>query len=387
MSDSGRTAGFTDLRTIELLTHLVAMPTESRTPNRGLIDWVAEHLSAFGADVRIIEGPEGRANLLAILGPTVSGGLLVSGHTDVVPAGEGWQTPPFELTRTDDHLIGRGSADMKGFIACVLHLIESVDLTTLHKPLYLALSFDEEVGCVGVRGLLDQLDRDTAIFAPELVVIGEPTMMTPRHAHTGKLAYRIVLHGQAGHSSLSPTLPSAIRSAIHVIAALEAVETAHAAASRSPIPISTNVGVINGGGALNVLAERCEFTFEIRHTTEFDADELLAPVWRVVDTEKALLTVVGGGIDVEEITRYPAMCTDTNHPLVRLVERCADRGPSTPIGYGTEGGLFAAAIDAPVIICGPGDIGVAHRPDEYVSTQQLQACAAFLRLLVDAICG
>lgn len=383
-----------DERTAQYLERMVAMPTESRSPNRELIDWIADRLDAFGAATRIVAGPAGRANLLATIGPAAVGGVMFSGHTDVVPAGAGWTSPPYELTVRDGTFVGRGTADMKGFIACLLTVIEDLDRDALQRPVHIALSYDEEVGCIGVRDLLQVVHRTDATHdvRPSLVLIGEPTMMRPRHAHLGKLAYGVALSGSAGHSSLSPFLPSAISSAVRIIAALEDVAAPHRvtatrdATGDSNAIVTVNVGTIHGGTALNVLAEHCEITFELRHTTDFDPDALLAPLWTVVQHERAELAAVGGGIDVEEITRYPALATATDNEWVRLLERTADRGASVPIGYGTEGGLFAAAIDAPVVICGPGDIGVAHRPDEFVSADQLLACTGFLTRLVERVC-
>jgi acetylornithine deacetylase len=375
-------------RTVELLGHLVAAPTESRTSNRGLIDWTADRLTAFGASVSIIDGAlggdHGRANLLARVGPERPGGLLLSGHTDVVPAGDGWATPPYVVTAVGDVLAGRGTADMKGFIACVLTMVESLDVASLRRPLHIALSYDEEVGCVGVRSLLHELGESGEHHSvrPELIVIGEPTMMRPCHAHLGKLAYRLVFSGRAGHSSTSPTQPSCISAAARVIAALESTVARLPAAD-----VTANVGTIHGGTALNVLADHCEISFEVRHSVRFDPDDVLGDVWSVVDAEHERLAAVGGGIERVELSRYPALSTDTSDPWVRVVERAADRGPSVTAGYGTEGGLFAAATSAPVMICGPGDIGVAHRADEHVSLEQLRACAAFLPRLVDEVCG
>ncbi|CAB4859322.1 unannotated protein [freshwater metagenome] len=383
-------------RVVQLLGHMVAMPTESTTPNRSLIEWAADHLQAFGATTSIIDGPEGRANLLATLGPNTGGGLLLSGHTDVVPAGGGWRTDPYSLTVSGDHMVGRGTADMKGFIACVLAVIEYLDPAGLERPVHLALSYDEEIGCVGVRGLLDRLHASglDAHVRPDLVVIGEPTMMRPRHSHLGKVAYRVSFTAHAGHSSLSPFLPSAISAAVRMAAALEATAAPHALSAyrddtgEANAEVTVNVGSISGGTALNVLAEHCVVSFELRHSATHDPDELLRPLWHAVDTERDALQAVGGGIDITEIARYPALATDRTNPWVRMVERAADRGVSTPLGFGTEGGLFARTLQAPVVVCGPGDIGVAHKPDEYVSTEQLHACVAFVdRLITDACTG
>jgi acetylornithine deacetylase len=383
-------------RVEQLLAHLVAMPTESTTPNRQLIDWVADHLHTFGATVSIIEGPLGRANLLASIGPAAPGGLLLSGHTDVVPAGSGWATDPYVLTidaAPGTHLAGRGTADMKGFIACVLVAVEELDAATLARPVHVALSFDEEVGCVGVRHLLDQLlvDREHGDVRPDLVLIGEPTMMRPRHAHLGKVAYRLTFIAKSAHSSLSPFLPNAISSAARVIVALAGVAEPHRASAvrdesgEANAEVTVNIGSISGGGALNVLADRCELTFELRHSNAHSPDDLLDVFWACVDAERTSLSEHGGDVHTVEIARYPALETNLANPWVRVVERIADRGPSTALGYGTEGGLFAQTLGTAVMVCGPGDIAVAHKPDEYVSSEQLLACSAFVSRLIDEV--
>ena len=193
----------------ELLSQLVAFPTESTTPNVDLIRWVADQIESNGGRVTILDGAEGRANLLASFGPAAGGGLMLSGHTDVVPAGSGWATEPYSVTRIGDSLYGRGTADMKGFIAAAIRTTEQFRGVELTRPLHIALSFDEEIGCVGVRDALSVIDERDDV-RPDLVVIGEPTMMRPRHSHMGKLAYEIVCTAEAAHSSLSHSKPSAI---------------------------------------------------------------------------------------------------------------------------------------------------------------------------------
>ena len=400
---------------VSLLQDLVGFPTESLTPNRAMIDWLADHLRAFGAHTEIVEGPAGRANLLATVGPAVTGGLLLSAHTDVVPAGSGWATGPYDLTRIDhpehgDSVAARGTADMKGFIACVMVALRELEVKSLSRPVHLVFSYDEEIGCVGVRGLLDRLAADqpsgdsVRVIAPDLVLIGEPSMMRPRHAHLGKVAYRLRFHATPGHSSLSPFLPRAIGCATRVITVLESIADGHrakasrAANGEASADVTVNVGTMSGGSALNVLSEICELTFELRHTAAFDPDALLAPFWSAVTYEasriEAALTGPGSQtsahpvdpVEIEEIVRYPALATDASEALVRLVERLADRGRSIPIGFGTEGGLFAAALGVPVVVCGPGDIGVAHKADEYVQVDQLRDCLTFLRQLIPAMC-
>jgi acetylornithine deacetylase len=283
---------------------------------------------------------------------------------------------------------------MKGFIACVLCAVEDLDRASLARPIHIALSYDEEVGCIGVRGLLETvaLAQSNDRVRPHLVLIGEPTMMRPRHAHLGKVAYRIDFTAAAAHSSLSPFLPSAITSAVRVVNAVQEVADLYRqSATRDESgegnsAVTVNVGSIRGGGALNVLAEHCELTFELRHDRAHDPDELLAAVHDAIARETDTLRACGGGVEVVEIARYPALATDSQNPWVRVVERAADRGASTPLGFGTEGGLFAEALQTTVMVCGPGDIGVAHKADEYVSVEQLRACMSFLARLIDDVC-
>ncbi len=372
--------------TVSTMAQLVAFPTESRTPNAALIDWVADRLSSFGGRITRVGGAQtaGRTNLLVSFGPATSGGLLLSGHSDVVPPGTGWATDPWTATVVGSDVFGRGTADMKGFIASVLTTVERLADASWTAPLHVALSFDEEVGCVGVRHLLDHLADDLDV-RPALVVIGEPTMMQPRHRHLGKVGYEVSFHGTAGHSSLSYRLPSAISAAARVIASLDAVG-ARAAAEGGEPELTVNCGVIEGGTGLNVIAESCQLSFELRHTAALDPDVALTPVRATLATEGATLRAVGRGVEVTEIVRYPGLATDAENPLVKLVERIADAGSCTPLGFGTEGGLFAAALGAPVLICGPGDIAVAHRPDEYVTLEQLARCDTFLAALVQRVC-
>jgi acetylornithine deacetylase len=366
-----------------LLSELVAFATESTTPNIDLIRWVADHIESNGGRATVLDGAEGRANLLASFGPRRRGGVLLSGHTDVVPAGPGWASDPYSMTKVGDSLYGRGTADMKGFIASAIRMLRQFQDVELTRPLHIALSFDEEIGCIGVRDVLRTI-RARDDVRPALVVIGEPTMMRPRHSHMGKLAYEIVCSAEAAHSSMSHSKPSAIAAAARLLAVLDDLQGQHRPIGEPQVTF--NCGTITGGGALNVIAPRCAFTFEIRHTVDHDPDATLDPLFRAVEREASLLTEVGGSVLATEITRYPALRTDSDDPWLHVVERIADAGPATSIGFGTEGGLFAEALDTSVVICGPGDIAVAHRPDEHVTVDQLLRCERFLCTLVQQIC-
>lgn len=369
------------------LTRLVSFVTESRTSNIALLEWVADRADAAGARVEILPGAPGRANLLASFGPEGAGGVLLSAHSDVVPAGEGWAHPAYAVTREGDLLFGRGTADMKGFIAVALELLCRLDPADLHHPVHLALSYDEEVGCAGVGGLLDHLAA-TGSVRPDLVLIGEPTMMLPRNRHLGKVAFDVTFIAEPGHSSRSHVLPSAITAAARVVAMIDAENHRHRPADVRAAPdVSLNCGTLHGGQALNVVAERCELSFEVRFSTDHDPERLLAPLRDAIDREGELLGAVGGGVTMVETLRYPALHTEADQPMLTLVERIADGGKAAAIGYGTEGGMFAAALRVPVVICGPGDIAVAHRPDEFVSVEQLLRCERFLSGLIEALCA
>ena len=209
-------------------------------------------------------------------------------------------------------------------------------------------------------------------------------MMRPSHSHMGKLAYEVVCRAESAHSSMSHTRPSAIAAAVRLASVLDQLQQHHRPLAEPDVTF--NCGTIGGGTALNVIAERCAFTFEVRHTADHDPVTVLTAFDDAVARERAALAEHGGSVDLTEITRYPALRTPSDDPWLRVVERIADAGPATSIGYGTEGGLFAEALGVSVVVCGPGDIAVAHRPDEYVTMAQLLSCERFLCGLVQQIC-
>ena len=363
---------------VYLLADLVAFPTESRTSNLELIDLYADRAAAAGAVVTVVHGEAGRANLHLRFGPDAPGGVLLSGHTDVVPAGSGWATDPYELTEVDGQLRARGSADMKGFLAAALVVMESVDVDGLRAPVHLGLSYDEEIGCVGVHGLLDTLSADGSC-TPEVVMVGEPTSMRLCNAHAGKVACRIELAAAAGHSSRAATDPSAVHEAVALAVAIEDLNDP----SRG---VSANVGTLRGGVAVNVLAPTCTMEFEVRHSVDVDPDEVLADLLARVVAVDARLSAFGGHATTEELIRYPALATDPEIKAVASVKALVGRGEPGPVGFGTEAGLYSDRLATPAVIVGPGDIADAHRPDEYVAPDQLDRCIDVLRRTVDSFC-
>jgi acetylornithine deacetylase len=370
-----------------LLHQLVAFPSVSRTPNREVLGWLTERLESLGATVRVVEGAHaGRANLIATIGPRGAGGVLLSGHTDVVPPGDGWDSDPWSLTRRGDRLVGRGAADMKGFFAATIHALAELPETTLTAPVHLVASYDEEIGCQGVRDVLPDLARDPLV-RPEIVVIGEPTMMRPRHSHLGKELHRLTVTAPEAHSSRAATAPSAITAAAELVGVLAEIQAlAPAGADPAVPPYSLNCGTIRGGTAPNVIAGSCTVEFEVRHDTVHDPGVVLAPFVAAVARIDGRLRAVGGTATCERLSRYPALAVDAGAPAFVRAARLADAGLAIALGFGTEGGLIAEALDAPVMICGPGDIADAHRPNESVSTQQLERCVHFVRALIRDFC-
>ena len=373
-------------RSAELLKALIAFPTISRTPNLALIEHVAGMLGAAGIACTIVRNDAGTcANLFASTGPAHVPGVMLSGHTDVVPVeGQPWTMPPFEATLRDNRVYGRGAADMKGFVACAVVAMLDASKRTLGKPLQLALSYDEEIGCVGVRRLIDVLERSPN--RPELCVVGEPTMMQIATGHKGKAAYRAVCCGEEGHSALAPRYRNAIHVATDWVAAMRAAQqrlAQHGAQDDGyDVPYSTiHVGTIHGGKALNIVPNQCTLDFEIRTLANDRASEILDGIRaRFVRHDDAALP------DIEEVNAYPGLDTHIASDAVRFLEALLPADTSKrKVAFGTEGGLFSTRLSVPTLVCGPGDISVAHKPDEYVALAQLDACDAFLARLIDGL--
>ncbi|MDQ0653871.1 acetylornithine deacetylase [Pseudomonas cedrina] len=373
-----------------LLRTLVGFDTTSRESNLQLIEFVRDYLAGFGVASELVFNAErSKANLFASVGPVQVPGIVLSGHTDVVPVdGQPWTVPPFALTERDSKLFGRGTADMKGYIACVLALVPALVEAPLRMPVHIALSYDEEVGCLGVRSLLTLLeDRPVK---PLLCIIGEPTELKPVLGHKGKLAMRCDVQGEACHSAYAPYGVNAIEHAAALIGELGRIgqrlqETQDA---RFDPPFSTvQTGVISGGKALNIVPADCRFDFEVRALPAQDpgavAEELKAyaeqhvlPRMRAVSAQSA--------IRFTELSAYPGLVTDERSQAAELIAAfCGSRAFGT-VAFGTEGGLFDA-VGIPTVVCGPGSMDQGHKPDEFVKVEQLAGCDAMLRRMLDWI--
>ncbi len=312
---------------------------------------------------------------------------MLSGHTDVVPVdGQPWTVPPFSATRRDGRIYGRGSADMKGFLACMLAAVPDFLAAPLRMPLWLAFSYDEEVGCLGVRSLVDHLRASPE--RPAMCIIGEPTEMRPVYGHKGKLAMRCVIEGHACHSAYAPRGVNAITYAAKLINRLSALgeDLALRQDPRFDPPYSTaQAGIIQGGSALNIVPQTCQFDFEIRHLPDDGADSTVDALRQYADEELLvqMCRVAGNSrITFRELSRYPGLLTDPQSAFARWLAQWCGSDDFSTVAFGTEGGLFND-VGVATLICGPGSMDQGHKPDEFVSEEQLARCMAML----DNLCG
>lgn len=372
---------------VQWLRKLVAFETISRSAsNLDMLALADDALRQAGFRTRFTRSPDGqRANLFASHGDG-DGGLLLSGHTDVVPVtGQHWTRPPFELTEDAMRFYGRGTCDMKGFLAVVLATIGRVDLHALGAPLHVALTFDEEVGCVGVRRLLEDL-RDAGI-RPASCIVGEPTNMKLVRAHKGREAFRCLVRGRASHSSLAGTVVNAVEAASQMVVQVTQHAKALQLSNRDEgfyVPFSTMTTCrLAGGHANNVIPEQADFDFDLRYLPSTDANAIIAPLQNFAAQLEAKLreTTPEASITIERRTAVPALAADSNADLLALqiLQAGAHAGPH--VAYTTEGGLYQAA-GIPTVICGPGDIAQAHTADEFILKSQLSDCEAFLKKLL-----
>jgi acetylornithine deacetylase len=374
----------------DLLARLVGFDTVSRNSNLPLMDFVQAHLADLGIESVLVPDETGtKANLIATIGPAGRAGLVLSGHTDVVPVdGQPWTSDPFVATRRGQRILGRGTADMKGFIACVLASVPLMQAARLTRPIHLAFSYDEEVGCKGVPSLLDRMA--TLLPAKPLgCIVGEPTLMRLVDGHKGKAACRVTVRGREGHSALTHETVNAVMYAAEIIGFVR--RTASELAAQGPfgegfVPPHTtaNVGRIEGGGQLNIVPGTCWFELEFRALPDQDprdwlqrirahAEALLLPEMRRIAPEAE--------IGFEEFMFYPGLGAGKSGAFEHWARRLAGTDEPGKVAFGTEGGHFAAR-GIPSVVCGPGDIAVAHKPDEYVELDQLRQCDAFLERVI-----
>ncbi|WCM53547.1 acetylornithine deacetylase [Pseudomonas sp. WJP1] len=380
-------------RVLDILKRLMAFDTVSCESNMALIEYVRDLLLTKGIESLIVKDQTGKkANLFASTGPKELPGILLSGHTDVVPAeGQAWTFPAFEATVQNGRIYGRGSCDMKGFIALAIDAMLDAADHSLSRPLQLALSHDEEIGCVGVRRLLDVLHLTPV--RPFLCLIGEPTNMQFVLGHKGKGSYRTYCRGLEAHSSLAPLSVNAIHVASDFIGVLrqsqQQLREQGAQDADYDVPYSTvHVGQIGGGRALNIVPNLCTLDFEVRNLPADNLEQILAQMQEhaevIVREAKKLSSVAA--IEIETLNVYPGLDTHPSVEAVRFLKNFAAPDTGTAkVSFGTEGGLFKQRLDVPVVVCGPGSIEQAHKPDEFIEISQMEAGELFLGGLLGSL--
>jgi acetylornithine deacetylase len=381
------------LQTIEILERLVAFPTVSAASSLELIAFVEAVLQEAGFDCRRFADATGRkAALFGSLGPSDVPGLLLSAHSDVVPVeGQSWASDPFHLTERGGRLYARGSTDMKGFLASMVSAAVRARHRPLSAPLQLAISYDEEIGCVGVRPMLDELVKIG--LKPKFCLIGEPTTMRIATGHKGKLALRAVCRGVSAHSASAPLALNAIQLASDLVVGIRDIQAQiEATGAHDPgydVPYTTlHVGTISGGTSLNIVPDQAVLEFEIRHLAGDDANAIVGAVVRKATAIVAphLVRFPDAAIDIEIRNRYPGLdMPDDCDTVNRMQAILGKQAESIKVAFGTEAGLFHERLGVPAVVCGPGSMEQGHRADEFVETAQLAHCDQFLERLIDGI--
>jgi len=379
-----------------ILQQLVSFDTTSYKSNLALVEFVQNYLNDYGINSQLVPDASGKkANLYATIGANPeqpnTGGIMLSGHTDVVPvAGQDWFTDPFTLVEQDGKLFARGSADMKGFIALVLSRVPSMLAQPLQMPFHLAFSYDEEIGCVGVRGLLTLLEQ--LPVRPVMCIVGEPTSMQVVIGHKGKASYRVKVTGHACHSGQAPQGVNAVDYAAQLVVYIS--NMAQNSALNGPfdhdykVPYTTlHTGTIQGGTALNIVPNHCEFEFEIRYLAQQDPAPLVDKIadYAKFELEPKMQKVASEtGINIEQTASYPGLLIEPEAELVAYVKRLLNNDAHSKVIFGTEGGLFQQQLGIPTLVCGPGNIDQAHKANEYISLDQFALGGQFLdRLIAD----
>jgi acetylornithine deacetylase len=378
------------MNSMELLKRLVGFPTVSRDSNLDLISFITDCLASHGIESRLYKDSSGlKANLFASVGPPGAAGILLSGHSDVVPVdGQKWSSDPFQLREDSGRLYARGAADMKGFLACAIAAMVRAARRSLHLPLQLAVSYDEEIGCVGVRSLIAEMEGWTEL--PRLCIVGEPTLLRIAVGHKGKTALRATCRGLAAHSADPDRGQNAIYLAADLVRKIRARQSRiEANGSRDPgyeVPYTTlHVGTIQGGTALNIVPDHCALELEIRNICADDSGLYVHDLRE--DARMIALEATQRGaavhIDIEVINEYPGLETPEDSAIVDLVAGLTGDRQCIKVGFGSEGGLFSQRLKMPTVVCGPGSIDQAHKPDEYLTTEQLSRCDRMMDALLE----
>jgi acetylornithine deacetylase len=377
-----------------MIERLIAFNTVSRDSNMGLIEWVRDYLTKLGATTRLTHDASGKkANLFATLGDSKKPGLILSGHTDVVPVdGQNWDSDPFAAIERDGKLFARGSADMKGFIGIALtqapKFLAALNANRLDAPLHYALSYDEEVGCLGVRGLIADLEENG--IRPAGCVVGEPTSMQPIIAHKGTHRFRCAVRGREAHSSYVTHGVNAIEYAARLVVYIRQIADRLAQFEQRDngftVPYTTlSTGLIRGGIAANVIPKDCEFQFDMRTLPQASPDALYQEIRAYAEALTREMQAIDSqaGIDLVWSAQTVGLAASESDAIVQWAMRLSRNSQVGKVSYGTEAGLFQQ-MGVPTVICGPGDIAEAHRPNEFVALEQLAQCESFMNRILDS---
>jgi acetylornithine deacetylase len=374
---------------IDLLTRLVSFDTTSHKSNRELVSFVEAFLAAHGVSSRLVPTEDGaKASLFATIGPEGVPGIGLSGHTDVVPSDpEAWTSDPFTVCQENGRLYGRGTADMKGYLACVLAMVPEFKRRKLKVPVHIVFSYDEETGCTGVRPMIAELGERLA--KPRAVIVGEPTSMAVVDAHKGPVRWHVEIMGRAAHSSMAHLGVNAISVAARLIGELGAIERDLARLPPDPRftpPYPTlQVTEIEGGIAANIVPATCSFGFEVRSMPGLDVDAIEKRIVTFAETEclpEMRRLAPEADIVIHQGNRVPPFGADRTSEVVALALNLAGQNETGAVSYATEAGLFQSA-GVPAVVCGPGDIAQAHTADEWIAISELERCLAFLGRLAD----
>ncbi|WP_317929513.1 acetylornithine deacetylase [Halioxenophilus sp. WMMB6] len=379
--------------TLEILNRLIGFDTTSAKSNLELLAYVRQYLADCGVESHLVFNDEqSKANLYATIGPVDKPGIMLSGHTDTVPvAGQNWSKNPYQLSEDNGRYYGRGTTDMKAFLAVVLAAVPALCQRELHTPIHLAFSYDEEIGCIGVRRLIETMQGHPV--KPAICIIGEPTLMQVVTSHKGKLAARVSVRGKECHSGMAPHGVNAVNYAARLVCWLE--NLAGEKARQGPfeeggeIPYSTvHTGTISGGTALNIVPKLCSFDFEIRNVAADDPQQMLSEfsAYAAELSREMQQTYSDTGIDIAVLTEYPGLKTTDDLAAIEFVKSLT-HGETGSINFGTEGGLFSRELNVATLVCGPGSMEQGHKPDEYIHVDQIERCERFMLNLIAKVSG
>ena len=380
------------MNSIQILEKLISFNTVSSNSNLDIISYCEKILKDAGAKITLIKNKEEtKANLFATIGPVDQAGIILSGHTDVVPVtNQKWNTNPFELTEIDNKLYGRGTADMKSFVACALHAASKASSMNLRTPLHFSFSYDEEIGCVGVRSLIEMLKNSST--NPLFCIVGEPTSMQVMSGHKGKVNASVLIKGKEAHSALTTKGLNSIYLATEFIQGIQNIQTNLINNSTHDndfeVPYTTlQVGKIEGGVAVNIVPSSSSLLFEIRSLHSDDPNLILKDIKNL--SEKIVKSHINKfpdtEIEIKVTSQYPALNTMKNSDVISFLNGLTGNNSVEKVSFGTEGGLFSNELNIETAICGPGSMNQGHKPNEYIEKAQIDLCDQMLENLLDKL--